>query len=115
MSASHPRMSPSSASLGDMEPFNPGVDGEAIRARHGNGPLLLFVGQLRARKGPHLLVEALPAIRERLPAARAIFVGPDYGQRHELGSRAAGLGVEDAVDVVWTRRGHRAACLLRGG
>jgi phosphatidylinositol alpha-1,6-mannosyltransferase len=86
--------------IGDMEPFNPGVDGEAIRARHGNGPLLLFVGQLRARKGPHLLVDALPAIRERFPAARAIFVGPDYGQRDELGSRAAGLGVEDAVDVV---------------
>lgn len=86
--------------IGDMEPFNPGVDGRAIRARYGDGPLLLFVGQLRARKGPHLLVDALPAIRQQFPGARAVFVGPDYGYRDELGARAAELGLEDAVEVV---------------
>ncbi len=88
--------------IGDMDPFDPEVDGEAVRGRYGDGSILLFVGQVRARKGPHLLVEALPAIRERFPGTIAIFVGPDYGYAEEIQSIAKRLGVEDAVDVVGT-------------
>ena len=88
--------------IGDMEPFNPRVDGAAVRARHGDGPILLFVGQLRARKGPHLLVEALPEILERRPDVRAVFVGPNLGQQEELEALTARLGVERSVDLVGT-------------
>jgi glycosyltransferase involved in cell wall biosynthesis len=88
--------------IGDMAPFNPGVDGRAIRERHldGDGPLLVFVGQIRPRKGPQILIEALPAIRERHPSARAIFVGPDHDFVPELRRLAAGLGVADALEFV---------------
>ncbi len=87
--------------IGDMDAFKPDEDGREIRARHGgDGPLLLFVGQVRARKGPQLLVEALGAVRERFPGARAVFVGPDYGLADELAHLAEQHGVDDAVDVV---------------
>jgi glycosyltransferase involved in cell wall biosynthesis len=86
--------------IGDMEPFEAAGGREDVRARHGDGPLLLFVGQLRARKGPHLLVEALPEIRRGNPDARAVFVGPDYGLQSELLMRAKRFGVDDAVDLV---------------
>lgn len=102
----HVGLSPNDVALirviGDMEPFNPRVDGAAVRARHGDGPILLFVGQLRARKGPHLLVEALPEILERRPDARAVFVGPNLGQQEELEALTARLGVEGSVDLVGT-------------
>jgi glycosyltransferase involved in cell wall biosynthesis len=87
---------------GDMAPFHPGVDGRGIRARHldGDGPVLVFVGQVRPRKGPQILVEALPAIRERHPKAHALFVGPDHEFVPELRRVAARLGVADAVEFV---------------
>ena len=88
--------------IGDMEPFEAAGDREDARSLHGNGPILLFVGHLRARKGPQLLVEALPEILRRHPDARAVFVGPDYGLQDELLASAQRFGVGDAVDLVGT-------------
>ena len=87
--------------MGDMQPFHPGVDGRALRQRHApeGGPVLLFVGHVRPRKGPQVLLEALPKIRRRHPNTRLIIVGPDYGYTDELRSRAAELGIADAVDI----------------
>ena len=88
--------------IGDMAPFHPEVDGREIRARHldGDGPMLVFVGQIRPRKGPQILIEALPAILERHPKARAVFVGPDHDFVPELRRSAESLAVADAVDFV---------------
>ena len=88
--------------MGDMEPFNPDVDGADIRRLHApdGGPLILFVGHVRARKGPQILVEALPQIRARHPGARLIVVGPDHGYADELQALARELGVGDAMDIV---------------
>jgi glycosyltransferase involved in cell wall biosynthesis len=55
---------------------------------------------VRPRKGPQILVEALPQIRERHPGTRVAVVGPDHGYADELRSIATQLGVADAVDVV---------------
>jgi glycogen(starch) synthase len=86
--------------IGEMKPFASAGSPEYIRNRHGNGPFLLFVGHLRARKGPQLLVEALPEIRREHPDVRAIFVGPDYGLKDELLVSAQRFGVDDVVDLV---------------
>jgi len=88
--------------LGDMKPFHPGVDGTALRRRHapGGGPLILFVGHVRPRKGPRVLLDALPKIRDKHPGARAVIVGPDHGYADELRTIAAALGVTEAVDIV---------------
>lgn len=88
--------------IGDMEPFETASGRDEIRARHADGPLLLFVGHLRARKGPQLLVEALPEIRRSHPGAHALFVGPDYGLRDDLLTSAEHFGVRDAVELVGT-------------
>ena len=86
--------------MGDMKPFHPAVDATALRERHApeGGPLILFVGHVRARKGPQILVESLPKIRERVPGARVVIVGPDHGYSDELRAIARELGVVDAVD-----------------
>jgi phosphatidylinositol alpha-1,6-mannosyltransferase len=85
-----------------MRSFHPGVDGSNLRARHApdGGPLILFVGQVRPRKGPQVLLEALPAIRAEHPTARIVVVGPDHGYADELRDIAGTLGVADAVDIV---------------
>jgi glycosyltransferase involved in cell wall biosynthesis len=88
--------------MGDMRSFHPGVDGSALRRRHApdDGPLILFVGHVRPRKGPQILIEALPAIHAQHPAARVVLVGPDHGYARELTEIAGTLGVADAVDIV---------------
>ena len=90
--------------IGDMAPFHPGVDGQAIRARYldGDGPLLLFVGQIRPRKGPQILIEALPAIRERFRSARDLRRPRPRLRRGDPRRAAARLGVADAVAFVGT-------------
>ena len=88
--------------MGDMKPFHPEVDGSALRARYapGGAPLILFVGHVRPRKGPQVLVEALPQVRERHPDTRLVIVGPDHDYADEIRAIARKLGVADAVAIV---------------
>ncbi|HZP41725.1 MAG TPA: glycosyltransferase family 4 protein [Candidatus Binatia bacterium] len=52
----------------------------ALRARYGiRGPVVLFVGRLSSEKGVHVLLEAFGRVRERVPAATCLLVGPDWG------------------------------------
>jgi glycosyltransferase involved in cell wall biosynthesis len=77
---------------------------------------VLAVGRLVEKKGFADLLEAWPAVRARVPAARLVIVG-DGPQREELARRARDLGVADAVtwagslpqDAV---RAHLAAATL---
>jgi glycogen synthase len=87
--------------MGDMRPFHAGVDGSDVRRRHApDGPLILFVGHVRPRKGPQIVVEALPLIRRHHPRTRFVVVGPDHGYADELRSIAEQLAVGDALDLV---------------
>jgi len=88
--------------MGDMKPFHPQVDGSAVRRRHApdGGPLILLAGHVRPRKGPQILVAALPRVRERHPDTRVVVVGPDHDYAHELRALAARLEVADAIDIV---------------
>jgi glycosyltransferase involved in cell wall biosynthesis len=57
-----------------------GVDAERYRARPSalpekHGPAILAVGQVKARKGQHILTQALPAIRAAVPNAEVIVIG----------------------------------------
>lgn len=72
-------------------------DGAAFRARWrlGDGPVVLFLGRLHARKGPRLLAEAFRAAAAS--EARLVFAGPDEGE-------AAGIAALGDPRIVLT--GH---------
>jgi phosphatidylinositol alpha-1,6-mannosyltransferase len=80
----------------DVERFRPDLATEDIREALGldGAPLVVCVSRLVKRKGQDTLIEALPAIRARVPDARLLIVGggPD---EERLRERAASLG--DAV------------------
>jgi glycosyltransferase involved in cell wall biosynthesis len=83
----------------DLERFHPRNDGGPLRERMGWGqrPVLLFLGHLRPRKGPQVLLEAVPAILRSVPDALVVFVGPDYDMRAGMQARARELAIESAV------------------
>ena len=71
-------------------------DGAAARSALGlpeRGPVLLFFGFIRRYKGLHVLLEAMPGIRERLPGARLVVAGEFYAGEDELREQAARLGL----------------------
>ncbi|GIE84819.1 glycosyltransferase family 4 protein [Actinoplanes regularis] len=85
----------------DVDAFHPGVDGSAVRARHGltNRPVVVCVSRLVPRKGQDMLIRALPEIRRRVPGAALLLVsGGPY--RKTLARLAREHDVES--DVVFT-------------
>ncbi|MGH3787544.1 MAG: glycosyltransferase family 4 protein [Pseudonocardiaceae bacterium] len=76
---------------------DPGARAE-IRRRHrlGDGPVVLCVSRLVARKGQDTLVRALPAIRRQVPGATLLLVG-DGPKRVALYRLAKSCGVAGAV------------------
>lgn len=83
----------------DADHFHPDAGGRAIRQHYGlgNAPVILFLGQVRPRKGPQVILEAMPAIVRQHPDARYLIVGPDYGIVEQLKQRAGELGIEQNV------------------
>lgn len=63
--------------------YHPGVDGSAIRARHGLGdaPVCVCISRLVPRKGQDRLIQAWPAVVARLPDAQLLIVGGGPYQR----------------------------------
>jgi phosphatidylinositol alpha-1,6-mannosyltransferase len=82
----------------DVETFHPGVDGSAVRARHGltGRPVVVCVSRLVPRKGQDALIRALPAIRRTVPGAVLLLVGRGR-YRDELARLARRSGVADHV------------------
>jgi glycosyltransferase involved in cell wall biosynthesis len=62
----------------------------------GEGPLLLFFGYVRAYKGLAYLLEAMPLIREKVPA-RLLVVGEFYEDRAPYDRIVARLGLGETV------------------
>jgi phosphatidyl-myo-inositol dimannoside synthase len=85
----------------DADKFHPGVDGTAVRARHGltGRPVIVCVSRLVPRKGQDMLIRALPAVRRRVPGAALLLVsGGPYRPKLERLAREQGV----ASDVVFT-------------
>jgi phosphatidylinositol alpha-1,6-mannosyltransferase len=61
----------------DPDMYHPGVDGSAVRARHGlaGRPVIVCVSRLVPRKGQDQLIRALPEVRRRVPGAALLIVG----------------------------------------
>ena len=96
----------------DLERFRPGDRG---RARESLGlddrPTVLFAGRIQPLKGLDVAIEALAAVRGRLPAVRMLVVGgpsgPGGGEEYRMTRRlAARLGMEESVSW-WGPQPHR--------
>ena len=62
-------------------------------------PVLLFFGFVRAYKGLSVLLDALPAVRQRLPEARLVVAGEFYDDRGPYDEQIARLGLGAAVRI----------------
>ena len=96
----------------DLELFQPGGRPEA-RRRIGaeDVPTVLFVGRIQALKGLDVAVEAMEAVRERLPDTRMMVVGGPSGPSGEAEYRLIRalvdrLGLREAV-TWWGVQPHR--------
>jgi glycosyltransferase involved in cell wall biosynthesis len=79
-------------------PRPPGGDPAVIRRRHDlppDAPIILSIGHVIQMRDRLALIEALPAVRDRVPDARVIVVGRVYVAGYE--TRAQQLGVDDMV------------------
>lgn len=87
----------------DLERFRPGGRGRARGELGLDGrPTVLFAGRIQPLKGLDVAVEALAAVRSRVPGAGMLVVGgpsgPEGEEEHRLTRRlAARLGLEEAV------------------
>jgi phosphatidylinositol alpha-1,6-mannosyltransferase len=66
------------------------------------GPTVLAVGQLKARKGYHVLAKAMRYVREAIPDAEAVFIGNDADSLYcdSLRAQLAADGLIDAVHIL---------------
>jgi phosphatidyl-myo-inositol dimannoside synthase len=91
----------------DTVRFRPGLDGAAVRRRHGlgSGPVVLSVARLVRRKGHDMLIRAWADVVRRRPDARLVIVGDGPMRRRltELAERAGGTvtltGCVSAADL----------------
>lgn len=84
----------------DRFPDGPARDEARARLRiDPRATLLLFFGLVRAYKGVDLLIEALPAIRERLGNVVLIIAGEWYQKSEPVKARIRELGLEDIVII----------------
>lgn len=72
---------------------------DVARARWslGDGPVVLFLGRLHARKGLHLLLPAFAGALQHVPEARLLIAGPDEGMLAALQAQARGLALGERV------------------
>ncbi|HEY7296117.1 MAG TPA: glycosyltransferase family 4 protein [Dehalococcoidia bacterium] len=73
----------------------------------GAGPLIVSIGRVERYKGHHRVLQALPALRERVPGARLLILGSGPYEQ-ELRKLALRLRVADAVEIASIPPAERA-------
>jgi glycosyltransferase involved in cell wall biosynthesis len=76
-------------------------------------PRILYIGQITRRKGPDLVVEAMPAVVQRYPHASFIFVSHNPAGRADMQRRAEALAVADNLCFVGQVSEEEKIALLR--
>ncbi|MBI4302332.1 MAG: glycosyltransferase family 4 protein [Chloroflexi bacterium] len=86
----------------DPSALNTCLSQEQCRAQLGlpaEAPILFFLGDLIPKKGPHILLRAMPEILAKTPRALLV-IGGDGAMREELSRLALSLGIRDRVRLV---------------
>ena len=89
----------------DTDRFHPGLRGDAVRRELGLGPEHFLVTQIgiRSLKGNDDVLDAMAAIRPRLPHARLLLVGANQAKAAALRGKAAARGISDVVSIFFLR------------
>lgn len=95
----------------DQQPFNPGEVKRAMGIEPMT-PTILFTGPLSFRRGPSLLLEALPTIRQKWPQLKALFLGEGKRRKH-LEHEISRLGLGETAILLGRREGLERVRLLR--
>lgn len=64
------------------------------------GPTILVVGQVKARKGFHILAKAMAAVRREIPEAQAVFIGDDRADPNYVNQIKEDLAAQNLSDAV---------------
>lgn len=76
-------------------------------------PLILYIGQLTRRKGPDLVIEAMPEVLARHPQASFVFVSHNPAGQAALQARAEALGVAGNLHFLGQVSEEEKVALLR--
>jgi glycosyltransferase involved in cell wall biosynthesis len=91
-----------------------GLNGSGLNGSgaHGGAPSIISLGRLERYKGHHRAIEAMPALRERVPAARLHVAGsgPDEDRLRRL---TADLGLSEVVTIGPIDRAELPSTLAR--
>jgi len=60
-------------------------------------PVVLFFGFIKPYKGLKYLIQAIPAVRDRLPGARFVVAGEFYGDRESYLQEISSLNVQESI------------------
>lgn len=83
-----------------MTPFINMPAANQVKERYCDRDILLFVGQVRARKGPQVIINSLQEVLKYKPNTILLIVGPDHGFGNDLLDLAKRKGVEKSVYLV---------------
>lgn len=82
--------------------FGPAVSSDEARRRLGlplDAPVFLFFGFIRRYKGLHVLLDAVPDVLRRVPAARVVVAGEFYADEEALRAQVAPLAEAVRLDA----------------
>jgi glycosyltransferase involved in cell wall biosynthesis len=85
----------------DADFFRPGLDVQELRARHGltgDENVILFVGDLHRRKGPDVLLRAVPLLAEK--RVRVLIIGTRGGHQQHLRELAEELSITGRMEII---------------
>ncbi len=71
-----------------------------LRGHAGQGPVIVALGRLHAKKGLDVLVDAFARVADAHPTAALALAGPDEGAADGLRAQAAALGLSDRLFLV---------------
>jgi glycosyltransferase involved in cell wall biosynthesis len=84
-----------------------------LRPTLGDNPYVLFLGRLHEQKGIDLLLPAFRIVSKKIPNAKLVIAGPDYGHSAEIQAQITFNGLEDRLILTGPIFGAEKLAALR--
>ncbi len=84
-----------------------------LHPRLGDDPYVLFLGRLHEQKGVDLLLKAFAIVTTKIPNARLLIAGPDYGRSDEIQAQIKDAGLQERLLLIGPIYGQEKLAALR--